>query len=200
VIQELESLINQIEQGSPLRYPLRVAVRFAKTAYDLAFSALEAETICSMVNPLGDTQKGQGEQIWADFKPNAPTFAKVQVLIGAGMAYRLIEAYGGTRLYIPKPQRLSEYHRLSTTLGYSEALILAQHFGDSSVKVPTGHWAILHARNDLIHERYAKGETAAKLAREYGMAEDSIYRIVNRARSQVYCLVETFDLFEGSAL
>ena len=189
VARALETLLELEPHGSPLRYPLRVALQFARMGVELAASQPPAD-------PPGPA--------WADFDPasaNTPSFAAIVGLIGPGLAVLLIGRYCNARLYIPGRERLHEGHGLARAIGYPDALKLAQEYGGQSVKVPSGHWAVLHARNAQIAERYARGEPAARLAREYGVAEDSVYRIVNRARhGEVEPLAwperfETLDLF-----
>jgi hypothetical protein len=177
VARELTSLLEAEPSPSPMRYPLRVALGFVKMAMEVA--------------PV--------ENVFMEYDPGSMGFAQVQECIGAEKTYRLIESFGGTRVYIPEPNRLNEFHALAQLLGMEAAVQLARAFGGSCLKVPTGHWAILRARNAVIGERYAQGCPAAKLAREYGLAENSVYRIAARQNGTLAVTLapdqETLDLF-----
>jgi len=172
VAGELRQLLGEEPHGSPLRYPLRVACEFAAMALEVAEGAKEP----FMAGDLG-----------------SPAFDKIRECIGAAMASRLIVNFGGCRVYIPQPPRMCAHHALARLLGLGAAMQLARAFGGGAVKVPTGHWAVLNARNAVIRERYQAGETAAALAREFGLAEESVYRIAARASDGIDCQSDLFD-------
>jgi len=85
----------------------------------------------------------------------------------------LIEAHGGTRLYIPKaPNQASP---LAKTLGRPAALALAAAMGGETLKVPMArHWRVrvLHAR----------GLSYSQIARRLLISEDAVWRHLNAAR------------------
>ncbi len=59
-------------------------------------------------------------------------------LIGAEATRRLVEAFGGTRLYIPMACRLRPSHKLVLAVGWEAALALCREYGGiSDLKIPT---------------------------------------------------------------
>ena len=111
------------------------------------------------------------------------TLATLSDLVGLEKALQIVQTYGGTRLYIPTWQHLKGVHPLVTLLGVHDALLLCERFGGDSVKVPTGKRIFEKDRQTTIARRLKAGETAADLAREFGMTEDSIYRIAKTHRA-----------------
>jgi Mor family transcriptional regulator len=103
-------------------------------------------------------------------------------IIGKRSLLKLIKNYGGTRLYIPCIEKLNCEHALSKTIGYDDALKLSVNFESTLIKVPTGKIFKEERRNLIIIYQHEKGVTAAKLARRFGMTEDSIYRLLRRYR------------------
>ena len=107
----LASLLEAEPHGSPVRYPLRVALQFARLAAEFANQA-----------------EGPPEATWADFNPEAahlPGFGKIATLLGPALTVCLIERFGNCRLYIPTPERLHEGHALVMAIGYEGAMELA---------------------------------------------------------------------------
>ena len=103
-------------------------------------------------------------------------------LIGPGQALRLVEAYGGTRVFVPRAEHLGEAHPLARLLGLADALAVARAVGAALLKVPTCKAVFEEVRSAQMAYRHAHGETAAALAREFQMTEDSVYRLLARYR------------------
>ena len=69
-------------------------------------------------------------------------------------------------------------------LGKDDALLLCEQYGGRSVKFPTGNRLLDKDREEMIFNLYQNGETAAALARQFSIAEDSVYRIVKRHKEK----------------
>ena len=109
-------------------------------------------------------------------------------LIGFEKAFSLIQAFGGKRLYVPSWKRLTIDHKLVDSLGWDDALLLCEQYGGNNLVIPTGKKIIDADVESMIFNRYEKGETAAALARQYFLAENTIYRMVKRHRLKLESL------------
>ena len=97
-------------------------------------------------------------------------------VIGLRAALGVVRRFGGTRLWLP--MILSEDHPLAREIGEAAARRLSQHYRLESIMVPNCKRAFRVMRNEDITRRYRAGETAAALAREYGLHERMIWQIV----------------------
>lgn len=94
--------------------------------------------------------------------------------IGADATLRLIEAHGGTRLYVPeKPNQGSPLARL---VGLSQARALADRYGGDYIRVPL-------ARNWRVRLYRQRGETYPAIARRLGITESQVGKILTAAGS-----------------
>jgi len=161
-------------------------------------------------NELADWLKGMGYEITpcalSQFEESLPTFRMLTTrkstakalggasrkqriplifdILGHDKAMVLISEYRGTRVYIPATKNLKESHPLAELLGIDDARKLSDHFRCELIKIPTGGNLERHLRDSHILNRYANGETAAKLALEFRMTEDSIYRLIKREKER----------------
>lgn len=88
-------------------------------------------------------------------------------LIGAAAALRLIEAHGGTRLYVPR--QIEESPRLVEMLGIDGARRLSAEYGGDYLKVPLARmWRAARYR--------AEGLSYAQIARRLGCTESTVWR------------------------
>lgn len=112
------------------------------------------------------------------------------VLIGEDAFVRLVEEFGGTRLFVPHPPKqpgtnrkahswlrkdrpLQTGHELLRTVGRHNAEILAKHFSGSYIRVPLAR--------EMRVRRYRKdGDSNAKIARKLGINETSVDKIIAR--------------------
>jgi hypothetical protein len=93
-------------------------------------------------------------------------------LVGPAPLLRLIEAHGGTRLYIPKdPNQGMPIARL---LGLDQARALAQRCGGDFLKVPL-------ARNWRVRLYRARGDSYPAIARALGITESQVSKILTAA-------------------
>lgn len=101
----------------------------------------------------------------------------VQV-IGLGATIKLMEHYGGTRLWVPA--EIPHDHELRRHLG-AAADKLARHYALEVIAVPRGVAALRRIRDQQIRARHAQGVSGKALAREYGMTERNIWYILSEA-------------------
>ncbi|WP_111745581.1 Mor transcription activator family protein [Salinisphaera orenii] len=103
-------------------------------------------------------------------------------VIGIQAALRLIEAFGGTDVYVPRRPT----PELESLLGLGPAQALVDHYyaGSDKLKLPR----CAAAMRSLLHRRivaaYHDGASAAELARGHGCTERWVYILVARARDE----------------
>ena len=102
--------------------------------------------------------------------------AGVVDVVGISAALRLVECWGGVRLYVPR--KLEGDHFLVSTLGRDEADQLALWCGGMSIQVPRCLHALRAVRNVRIQRDHDQGESAALLALRYRLTERQIYAIL----------------------
>lgn len=105
-----------------------------------------------------------------------PAAAEIAELVGVEPTLRLIEAWGGVRLYVP--QQMPEDHLLVSTLGRAEADALAERYGGETLNVPRCLHAMRAVRNGHIRRDRSAGVSPALLALRYGLTERQVYAIV----------------------
>jgi hypothetical protein len=93
-------------------------------------------------------------------------------IIGDDATLALIEAHGGTRLYVPR--RSPAASRLAEVLGAAAVGQLSATWGGDYLKVPTAKfWRARILR--------ARGKSYAEIARALGATESSVWRWLNAA-------------------
>jgi hypothetical protein len=101
--------------------------------------------------------------------PPTEEVRRIVQIVGAEAALTLVEAYGGTRLFVPKTP--TENH--IALLGDGSAKALSQAWGGEYIKVPLGRaWRV------LVYN--ARGLSYAETARKAGCSEDGVWRILSR--------------------
>jgi Mor family transcriptional regulator len=97
-------------------------------------------------------------------------------LIGLPLTMRIVEQYGGTRLYIPKGE-LADDHSLVKLVGREAAEKLQKQYGgDAHQDIPLALAATRAVRNAEMR-RKRKHASASQLAREYNTTERNIRMI-----------------------
>ncbi len=100
-----------------------------------------------------------------------PSIVPVGELIGERPLLRLIEAYGGRRLYVPV--RVAQFEPLATLLGLKPAQRLARAYAREYITVPLCKaW-----RMEMLR---AQGLTYAAIALRLGMHEQSVFRALHQ--------------------
>ena len=95
-------------------------------------------------------------------------------LLGEECAEALGRRYGGT--YLSVPRRYRGDHPLAVLLGADAASRLIGHYGGLRVYIAT--YAARDRRNDELRRGHQAGTSVAALAREYGMSERQVWRII----------------------
>ena len=105
-------------------------------------------------------------------------FIFIARLIKVENALNLIDAFGGTKVFIPKRQALNVHSELAQVIGLNRLQLLADQLGNETIEVPMGTPITVAMRNRKIREM-AQTTTKEKLARKFGMTLRSIRGIVN---------------------
>ena len=100
--------------------------------------------------------------------------------IGLAAIMKLIQRYGGTRLYLPKT--FSPKYELPQLVGLIAARAIVGHFNDDRPHIPLASHALQRARNRAICVQ-AGNISTSRLARQYGLHERSIYNILARSEN-----------------
>jgi len=109
----------------------------------------------------------------------APMVDNIARLIGAGLAARICERFGGRRIYIasnPAPD-----DPLPSTIGYAAALRVGAVFGGERVAIPreAGH----RTRSKVAALR-RQGMSVSNIARELGCSERNVYKVLSQIRNE----------------
>ncbi|MHB1333415.1 MAG: Mor transcription activator family protein [Sulfuriferula sp.] len=105
------------------------------------------------------------------------TLRDIAALIGLPGTLKLVETYGGVRLYVPK--RLDAEHELARLLGLEHAAKLAATYGgELHFDIPRAVAATRAARNRCIKADRASGSTHRQLALANSLTERQIRTIL----------------------
>jgi Mor family transcriptional regulator len=101
---------------------------------------------------------------------------EIERLLGAEAMQKLIAAYAGCVIHIPKT--INHGHRLTVDIGLLPALQLSKHYGGSQlyIKQPKPD---TQARNDEIVRQRHSGKSCIELARQYSLSGRAILRIIS---------------------
>ena len=101
-------------------------------------------------------------------------------VLGEDGLLRLLEQYGGVRLYVPR--RMPPEHALARGLGWETAQALCQFAGSGELRVPTGrHWRA-RARYAQIRALRAQGMSLRELARRFLLSERHICTVLEQRK------------------
>jgi len=109
-------------------------------------------------------------------------------VVGLAAAVRLIEEFGGTRLYVPAARS----ERLAALIGAEAAAALRRRWGGDELRVPL----VPRLQEAAVAALYREGWSAARLARRFLRTEKWVYDIVRRAEAQRH-LQRNGDLFDN---
>jgi hypothetical protein len=96
---------------------------------------------------------------------------------GQQTAMVLMLNYPGQHVRIPKNP--NPIHKMAELLGMPAFIKLCETYGNEIVTIPRAAKAIRALRNQRILAEFAKGETQASLALEYGLTQRQINKICN---------------------
>jgi len=102
--------------------------------------------------------------------------AALIALIGDEATGRLIEAWRGEKLYIPR--HVSRRHPMAQEIGLDAARLLCAVYGGRSILLPTGYRRRLDKRNRAIVEARRAGATVENLRRAHGLSRRTIFYIL----------------------
>lgn len=109
-------------------------------------------------------------------------------VIGEEAMERLIAAYRGQSLRIPKTVESIMFHELCDTIGQQAAEPLILEFGGNEVYVPKAHLVRTYRRHDAIRAEFdqrTRTESATQaikaLARKHDLSERQIHNILKQA-------------------
>jgi hypothetical protein len=104
-----------------------------------------------------------------------PLIAELLEVLGEEAFVKLCQAFGGTRLYVPR--EVQKGHEICEAIGKIAAQKLVQRFSPGAVRVP------LAKRERVLFYRRL-GFSHAEIARLVGMGETSVERISQQARAE----------------
>ncbi|MBF0270880.1 MAG: hypothetical protein HQL98_02230 [Magnetococcales bacterium] len=102
---------------------------------------------------------------------------EIAEVIGREGALQLVNACGGTRIFVPRKLRVQ--HKLVTMLGFEQARRLSHHFGGETLTVVRAAELLRRTRNREIVRRYDAGTGVRQLARDNALTERQIYAILS---------------------
>ncbi|ENU87446.1 Mor transcription activator family protein [Acinetobacter sp. CIP 102129] len=105
-------------------------------------------------------------------------FIFIARLIKVENALNLIDAFGGTKVFIPKRQALNVHSELAQVIGLNRLQLLADQLGNETIEVPMGTPITVAMRNRAIREQ-APTMSKEKLARKFSVTLRTIRSIVN---------------------
>ena len=105
-------------------------------------------------------------------------FVFIARLIKVENALNLIDAFGGTKIYIPVRQALNVNSELAQVIGLNRLQMLADQLGNETIEVPMGTPITVAMRNRAIREQ-APTMSKEKLARKFSVTLRTIRSIVN---------------------
>lgn len=106
-------------------------------------------------------------------------FVFIARLIKVENALNLIDAFGGTKIYIPVRQALNVNSELAQVIGLSKLQLLSDQLGNDHIEIPMGTPITVAMRNRQIRELAKKRVSKESLARKFGVTLRSIRGIVN---------------------
>jgi hypothetical protein len=109
----------------------------------------------------------------APLPPPPAEIAEITDVIGAEAALRLVRAYGGTRLHVPR--LVNQGHDLALTIGLDAARRLADAWGGLRPRIPLARWWQARCLE-------AEGRTHREIARELRVAETSVPDLLHGRR------------------
>lgn len=121
-------------------------------------------------------------------------FAFIAKLIGAEASLNLIQAFGGTRLFVPVNHAVNINHEITHIIGLRALQLLAEHLGKTYIEIPMGAPITIAMRNRAVRDA-AKKESQAKLARRFGLTPRWIREILSTEEKLKKNTDQNYDLF-----
>ena len=122
-------------------------------------------------------------------------FVFIARLIKVENALNLIDAFGGTKIYIPVRQAVYVNSELAQVIGLSKLQLLSDQLGNDHIEIPMGTPITVAMRNRQIRELAKKRVSKESLARKFGVTLRSIRGIVNTEEKLQVRQDPNLDLF-----
>ncbi len=103
-------------------------------------------------------------------------------LISIDAVLKLVEQFGGVRLYVPKVVRQSG--KLAKLLGMPAAEALSARCGGGRIEVPLAPNLGRAIRDEEIRSLDASGYTVAEVARRLRIHQRTVYQVLSNARNE----------------
>lgn len=97
--------------------------------------------------------------------------------IGIAATLKLVEAFGGIRIYVPSEDTLHEGHPLVRAIGMEAAVKLARLYPSEFIEPPRATAYMREIRNAAVREGM-ENASAAELARRFQTTRRNIFRIM----------------------
>ena len=98
--------------------------------------------------------------------------------------FKFLERFGGKRVYIPTPSRLSPDHCICQCLGQEKALLLSKELGGQRIEVPMGKKYIWKERNKHVIALWREGKNINEIADIFGCSVRWVYRVLKEHSSK----------------
>lgn len=102
---------------------------------------------------------------------------ELEDIIGLDALGLLIASFGGTRLYIPSPERLKPDHKLCLNIGDVAAAALSAACGGEIIDLPVLSRYQAKARHKEIIRRRLNGESINTVAKETGCTNRLVVQV-----------------------
>lgn len=102
-----------------------------------------------------------------------PTWKRIASIIPVTDVLKIIEAFGGTQLYIPSDRKRSA--NLEGVIGRTSVEKLSKIYGGDNIYVTSGARLRYSARKKMISSLRKKGWTVSRIARHLNVSERTVY-------------------------
>lgn len=97
-------------------------------------------------------------------------------VIGLPAALRLVQAFSGTRIYLPHPTRVKPHGPVARALGVEAAVQLSSWWPQCEIEIPKSDRLLRRARDRAIRAE-PKAMLVRDLAKKYDLTERQVYNI-----------------------
>lgn len=128
----------------------------------------------------------------ADYIPND----RLVEVLGLPLALRLLNAFGGRRVYLPHPSRLQAHNQVAAVLGLEAASKLAGEWPQTHVMLPKGA-AELRRQRDRAIRAEKDNLSVRELAGKFDTTERHVYRVLASEDEDVDTPARRFAAAQG---
>jgi hypothetical protein len=109
----------------------------------------------------------------AQSRPTDNVLGSLITALGEDAAFKLIEARGGVRVYIPqeatRDRKIAAAHKLADVIGEEGIVALSKMFGGLTIAIPVARLWRMRVYRD-------RGHSQPEIARMVGCCEDTVWR------------------------